>query len=72
MCGNPDFSTTALQSQQRLMPTLAPPFWRELMPTFCRKPKVASFYSSVKQPYTKMCHRTTDRQTDKQTDTLMK
>ena len=34
------------------------------MPTFCRKPEVASFYSSLKQPYTKMCHRTTDKHTD--------
>ena len=34
------------------------------MPTFCRKPEVASFYSSLKQPYTKMCHRTTNRHTD--------
>ena len=23
------------------------------MPTFCRKPQMASFYSSLKQPYTK-------------------
>ena len=29
------------------------------MPTFCRKPQVASFYSSLKQPYTILCHRQT-------------
>ena len=32
-------------------------FGRELMPTFCRKPHVASFYSSLTVPYTKLCHR---------------
>ena len=30
------------------------------MPTFCRKPEVASFYSSLIQPYTKLCHRQTE------------
>ena len=34
------------------------------MPIFCRKPDVASFYSYLIQPCTKMCHRTTDRHTD--------
>ena len=38
-------------------------FWRKLMPTFCRKPHVASFYSSLIQPYTKLCHRQKDRHT---------
>ena len=41
------------------------------MPTFCRKPQVASFYSSLIQPYTKMCHRTTDRTTDRYTDEII-
>ena len=36
-------------------------FWRKLMPTFCRKPHVASFYSSLIQPNTKLCHRKKDR-----------
>ena len=40
------------------------------MPTFCRKPEVASFYSSLKQLYTKMCHRTTNRQTNRHTDEI--
>ena len=33
------------------------------MLTFCRKPHVASFYSSLTLPYTKLCHRQTDRYT---------
>ena len=42
------------------------------MPTFCRKPEVASFYSSVIQPYTKLCHRQTEfGQTDKHTDEII-
>ena len=36
-------------------------FRRKLMPTFCRKPHVASFYNSLIQPHTKLCHRQTDR-----------
>ena len=35
-------------------------FQRKLMPTFCCKPQVASFYSSLKQPYRKLCHRQTE------------
>ena len=27
------------------------------MPTFCRKLQIASFYSYLKQPYIKLCHR---------------
>ena len=42
-------------------------FWRKLMPTFCRKPQMASFYSSLTLPYTKLCHRTTNRTTDRRT-----
>ena len=39
------------------------------MPTFFRKPQVASFYSSLKQPYTKLCHRHKDRiRTEGQTE----
>ena len=35
------------------------------MPTFCRRPHVASFHSSLMQPYTKLCHRqNSDRHTD--------
>ena len=34
------------------------------MPTFCRKPEVASFHTSLIQPYTKLCHRQTDRQNE--------
>ena len=30
------------------------------MPTFCCRPQVASFYSSLIQPYTKLCHRHTE------------
>ena len=30
------------------------------MPTFYRKPDVASFYSSLMQPHTKLCHRQTE------------
>ena len=42
------------------------------MPTFCCKPHVASFYSSLIQPYTKLCHRqNSDRQTDKHTDEII-
>ena len=40
------------------------------MPTFCRKPEVASSYSSLKQPYTKMCHRQTNKQIDRHTDEI--
>ena len=39
------------------------------MPTFCRKLQVASFYSSLIQPYTKLCHR---QNSDRQTNILMK
>ena len=35
-------------------------FWRKLMPTFFCKPQLASFYSSLIQPYTKLCHRQKD------------
>ena len=38
------------------------------MPTFCRKPHVASFYSSLTLPYTKLCHRQNEfGQTDRHT-----
>ena len=43
-------------------------FLRKLMPTFCRKLQVASFYSSLKQPHTKLCHRQKDRQREWQTN----
>ena len=39
-------------------------FRRKLMPTFCRKPELTSFYSSLTLPYTKLCHRQTDRYTN--------
>ena len=29
----------------------------KLMPTFCRKPQIAIFHSSLIQPYKKLCHR---------------
>ena len=42
------------------------------MPMFCRKPQVVSFYSSLMQPYTKLCHRQTERiWTDRHTDEII-
>ena len=43
------------------------------MPTFCRKPEVASFNSSLTLPYTKLCHRqNSDRQnSDRHTDKII-
>ena len=38
------------------------------MPTFCRKPEVASFFSYLIQPYTKLCHR---QNSDKHTDEII-
>ena len=38
------------------------------MPTFCRKAEVASFYSSLIQPFIKLCHR---QNSDKHTDEII-
>ena len=42
------------------------------MPTFFRKPHVASFYSSLIEPYKKLCHRQTEfGQTEGHTDEII-
>ena len=42
------------------------------MPTFCRKVQVARLYSSLKQPYTKLCHRQAELgQTEGHTDEII-
>ena len=58
----------SLVFRKRFLKSEIKDFWKKLMPIFCCKPQVASFYSSLIQPYTKLCHR---QNSDKHTDEII-